>query len=317
MFRLKLLFLLGFRKQLLNNCCGNRILLFHGIDEIGSTKYNSRFISRKYFEELIAYLSVNHTIISLDDYYLGKFNPKTLNIAITFDDGLKNNFELAMPILNKYNAPATFFVPTVLHPYKVLWPDFLDLVFFYTRKRNFTFKGKLYQKRPTGFFDNEGISFKDQCKALSKQEQDLFFELFKMDWEFIKSKQLGLYWELMSSEQLVALALNPLFEVGGHSVSHPNLTMISDYSARFEIGKSKEILEKTIGKEVNSFAFPFGGYTKTIAEYCQETGYTKLLAVQYNFSEDFSNDRLRDRLVINPHISFWEQIYFIMRGKYI
>src|SRR5579863_6664983 len=33
-------------------------------------------------------------------------------VLLTFDDGFRNNFEVAAPILKKYGAPALFFVST-------------------------------------------------------------------------------------------------------------------------------------------------------------------------------------------------------------
>lgn len=96
----------GGKKFLYKSQAENRILVFHGIDEIGNKKYNSRYISQSFFEKLIKYCKLNFNIISLSDYTLSdytlsKYKNDKLNIAITFDDGYLNNYDLAVPILNK------------------------------------------------------------------------------------------------------------------------------------------------------------------------------------------------------------------------
>ena len=45
------------------------------------------------------------------------------SVAVTFDDGYRNNFEQAMPILQKYGLPATFFVATGFLEDGCMWND--------------------------------------------------------------------------------------------------------------------------------------------------------------------------------------------------
>ena len=44
---------LGFKNRMLRNRYGERLLVFHGVDIIGETRFNSRFFSSAYFEEFI------------------------------------------------------------------------------------------------------------------------------------------------------------------------------------------------------------------------------------------------------------------------
>ena len=125
---------IGYAKFLLKNRYGERIIVFHGIDKVGETKFNSRFHSVHFFEKFIQYATTNFNVISLDDFYNKKFKPDTLNLAITFDDGYFNNYKNAVPILEKYGVPATFFITTIPNNSAFLWPDFIDLVSFYTFK---------------------------------------------------------------------------------------------------------------------------------------------------------------------------------------
>jgi peptidoglycan/xylan/chitin deacetylase (PgdA/CDA1 family) len=64
--------------------------------------------------------------------------------------------------------------------------------------------------------------------------------------------------ELMLTSAMVrTLSLHDI-EIGGHTVTHPILTRISDASARFEIAENKQQLEGITGKPVRLFAYPNG-----------------------------------------------------------
>ncbi|MEW6556089.1 MAG: polysaccharide deacetylase family protein [Elusimicrobiota bacterium] len=62
------------------------------------------------FEKQIQFLTSNYQILSVTDFF--NFQTNGGGIAITFDDGYEDNFYYALPILKKYNCPATFFICT-------------------------------------------------------------------------------------------------------------------------------------------------------------------------------------------------------------
>jgi peptidoglycan/xylan/chitin deacetylase (PgdA/CDA1 family) len=49
-----------------------------------------------------------------------------------------------------------------------------------------------------------------------------------------------------------------LLEIGSHTLSHPTLSAIAASERREEIATSKRVLEDQLGREVHSFAYPFG-----------------------------------------------------------
>jgi len=89
------------------------ILMYHSIsNEAGSSLH----VSPDNFSRQMTFLSKNgYKIISLNDLVEGKkagqkFTPGT--VVITFDDGYKNNYLNAFPVLAKYDMPATIFLIT-------------------------------------------------------------------------------------------------------------------------------------------------------------------------------------------------------------
>ncbi|MEY3423253.1 MAG: hypothetical protein RIR48_3583 [Bacteroidota bacterium] len=293
-----------------------RILVFHGIDIIGQTHYNSRFVSVHYFEKLLLELKKNYTFILLDDFYNQHYDTERNNLVLTFDDGLQNNVDLAVPILEKLNIPATFFLTSCPKHHEVLWPDFLDLVSFHTTKTSVIFNGKAYTKKGENEFQHHGRTLKNMCKQLSFTTIQNLYTLFDEEWQNIKSQNLAIYWQLMSLENSKNIIQNPLFSIGAHSVYHPNLVALNADDALVEMMQCKKELEDSLGIPIYQFAFPFGTYSQDLKTLAKKSGFTQLLALDYNKASDAKDQMLKNRFMINPHIGWHEQLYFIKKGSY-
>lgn len=91
------------------------ILYYHNV---GTYKYGLRgvYISPDCFEKQMRFLSrKGYKTIGFDELagYLERAeNPPKKTFVITFDDGYKNNYENALPVLERYDFTATVFVPT-------------------------------------------------------------------------------------------------------------------------------------------------------------------------------------------------------------
>ena len=91
------------------------VLLYHKIDyPTADVRIKGAFTSPRVFERQLAYLhrsgfeflTASELLTRLLNQ--GLFPPKT--VAITFDDGWKDNYVNAFPILRKYGVPATIFI---------------------------------------------------------------------------------------------------------------------------------------------------------------------------------------------------------------
>lgn len=104
---------------------GLPVLMYHFFydknKEDGSSKDNN-FIEISDFEEQIKYLKDNNfyfpTWDEVEEYIDGKIKLPEKSIVLTFDDGDDSFFELAVPVLQKYDVDGTIFVITSWYGYR-------------------------------------------------------------------------------------------------------------------------------------------------------------------------------------------------------
>lgn len=310
------LFKMGLGKSLHRNRKGGRILIFHGIDETGRTDLNTRFISKEYFEQQIAYFAEHFNIVTLDEYWKGEFAEDKLTVAITFDDGLANNLKHALPILEKYNAPATFFITTIRDAGQdILWPDFIDVASSLTDS-DITIDGKVFSKGKNNEYWHDGKRLKQLCNDNDVSYLYMAMEAFPYHLGFKTNPDLEDYWRMMTEEELQELAASPLVTIGSHGMFHTNLDKQDFWFAYEEMKRSKEYLERVIGNPIKALAYPNGRYTRKIAEAAAELGYSQQLAVDFLHKADAQDNHLRERFGVNPFISWNNQLASILKGSY-
>lgn len=89
--------------------------MYHSVTQEGRKNDYHYSIDEKNFETQLKYLKANFEIISLSsliDDLKQEHSNSELKIAITFDDGFKNNYTVVYPLLKRYKLPATIFLTT-------------------------------------------------------------------------------------------------------------------------------------------------------------------------------------------------------------
>lgn len=91
------------------------ILLYHRIATVSKDPV-MLCVPPECFENHLQFIKKNYDVVSLSDLSKRIVNDKLKGneIAITFDDGYQDNLINALPLLEKYNIPATIFVTTEL-----------------------------------------------------------------------------------------------------------------------------------------------------------------------------------------------------------
>ena len=293
----------------------NRILMYHGVDSKNDLQFNFRHVGKKEFEKQIRIIKKAGDCIDVENYFEAHQDGIAGHnkIAITFDDGYRNNLSFALSILEKYECHATIYITSInLLDQEYLWSDMLDLMVPYLPK-HFDFKGEtfIYQSgrayRP--FESLKGLNLHDFIKSITFQEKKKFFEQFDNIVQSIKSNHSLIdYWKLLSEEEIKTLSKSKYVSIGSHCLSHDNLTILSDEKINEELSLSKAYLENLIQEEVKSIAYPDGAYTRDILKIAEKSGYKTQLAVNYRFEEDENDSRILSRLGVYGYQSLNEQL---------
>src|SRR5215217_5366262 len=106
------------------------VLMYHRVANVGVDPWQLA-VSPKHFEEQVEQLTKHFHVIPVSEL-VQSLQQKSLpanSVCITFDDGYTDNYLFAKPILEKYNCPATLFIPSQFigqeHPF---WWEELEAI---------------------------------------------------------------------------------------------------------------------------------------------------------------------------------------------
>ncbi|MEP4889846.1 MAG: polysaccharide deacetylase family protein [Aliiglaciecola sp.] len=181
-------------------------------------------------------------------------------ICVTFDDGYLNNLTVAQPILAKYKIPATVYVATAFTEGADMWNDrVLDLF----KDANLTSLIIENKSVLLGDWDNRNRLAEEQLmrlKYLSIEERLAGVQQLYDDNNLPDPTP-----RMMNAQQIKQLSETGV-EIGGHTVNHPILKVLSKELQFEEINRCKAQLEGWTGKAVKHFAYPNGSYGKDLTD---------------------------------------------------
>lgn len=291
-------------------------MVYHGVDEVGSTALNTRFIGQKMLERHLQYFKEHFHVVNLDDYFAGNWADDRLTLAITFDDGYRNNLTHALPLLEKYQLPATFYITGIRAlAQDILWPDFLDIASQRTQVP-LTIDGVTYEKRRGEYRAPNGQSLKSIAQHRDTQFKMDLMAAFPTEARFESVESLRIYWEQLSIPEIQQLCRSPYASIGSHGWFHNDKGSQPYPLACEALQHSKHWLESITHQPIVSIAYPHAGYTPEVVQFAKSIGFTQQLAVDFLYPSDPQEPTLRERFGYNPFISFENQMACLLEGRY-
>jgi peptidoglycan/xylan/chitin deacetylase (PgdA/CDA1 family) len=253
---------------------GRSILVYHRVAKADFNPWNLA-VSPDEFEGQLKRLR-SKTVLPLREFArLHTQNRLPRNaVAITFDDGYACNALVAAPMLESFGYPATFFVVSdAIARSEEFWWDQLAFI-FHAREFDYETAARLLLNRPAiglgGGIRHSGAQLATffalwrLLRDISAEERRQYFDNLR-DRLGLESKT-RLTHRPMTAPEMRALAANPLFEIGGHTATHPSLPTRSPAEQEQEIVSGSRSLERTVGKPVRSFSYPFGDWAPVTRE---------------------------------------------------
>ncbi len=310
----------GMEKLILSRSSNNTLhVLFHGVVNNDATYLAPRHMLKTQFEKHLRYFTKNFDVISISEAferYWSGYKNKRKTITVSFDDGYRNNLTNALPLLEKYKIKTTFFISGVVTENTgdyILYSDILDAAAYFYRDQVLQASGIAFKNGR--IIENDG-DIMDYLKHLQPEARESFLKELSDRYK-IPEKLRKLdpdIWQLMNKSELVALSQSAYVTIGSHGYRHYNLGLISEQDAEKELTSSKQVLEATIGKKVNSIAYPDGCYSKAVKEIAEKAGYSMQLAVNYRYDTDAEDKRILQRYGTSNTTTFESNIFFICKA---
>ena len=253
------------------------ILMYHRIGPKKDKWYAVEPLGTEKFEKQMEYFCRNYEILTLDGLaqYIeqDKALPKKA-VAITFDDGYKDNYLYAYPILTKHRMPATIFLTTGhIGTGELFWFDKVGYAIHHANTDQLELD-ELGAYALQSEFDKAcaRIRIAERLNKLPEEKKNLLTQKLLNLCQANIPANLGQ--EHILSWDEVREMHNKGISFGAHSVTHPILTNLPLQQARTEIMQSKKDIEEKLGQAVTTFAYPYGNYNAKIIALLREIGFT-------------------------------------------
>jgi peptidoglycan/xylan/chitin deacetylase (PgdA/CDA1 family) len=231
-----------------------RVMMFHGTPRRDAAK----------LERMLRFLKRRFDVVPLDTLVADaqsrgvRFRKQ---MALTFDDGLRNNFEVAYPLLQKLGLPATFFVcPGLIESGRWLWNQ-------EARERLRSLPPAAVAELANGFGARPDVEavvgwMKAQRLPARRRAEDALRAATR---GFSPTAAQRHAFDVAGWDEL--RRLDPaLATIGAHTLTHPILTTLSPQDAEAEIAQSRTVLEEKLQRPVDLFAYPNGDVDAEVHE---------------------------------------------------
>ncbi len=240
------------------------ILNYHRIGDKDTTDYAPGLFSctAAEFEWQMVYVKRRFRIVTLEDVMgllSGQRRLTEAQVLVTFDDGYIDNYQVAYPALARHGIRAVFFLPTgFAGSSRLPWWD--EIAYMVKRCRRLRFR--LEYPHPQDFdLENDGA---EQClmqvlrlyNQPAMRDHARFLEQLEHACDSSRrgsaAERLFLDWDEAREMQRGGMAF------GSHTHSHEILSRLPAKTQLEELTVSREILEKELGGQIDTLAYPVG-----------------------------------------------------------
>ncbi len=240
----------GLSVQLMRARNGRAIIMLHGVDDADMPLAD--------FVTAMRWLKRHFRILSLDAMLrnMQEGRPPDImgEVALTFDDGLRNHAESAYPVLKALGLPATFFVcPGLIESGQWLWSHEAR-----SRLRRLSEPKRIDLIAALQAPASETETIMAWMKALPLQQRQFAEDhIREATPDFVPTRQERIAYDPL--DWGVLRHLDPrLITVGSHTINHPILPTLNDELMHDEMTRSRAWLESELGRPVDLFCYPNG-----------------------------------------------------------
>ncbi|MEM9172438.1 MAG: polysaccharide deacetylase family protein [Pseudomonadota bacterium] len=285
------------------------VLFIHGVKPdtgFDSPEPGRWQLSDAQLDKQLAYLVQRYEFVTPDEALLvleGKKHTEKPAALFTIDDGYKSAYELAFPVLQRYNVPGIVFMATGrLEDNLPYWWDRLDYALLNTdasvaslrlADRDLPVEMQTRQQRADSARRVTRMSrslFSEEPKRLAAL-QALIEEYERADLMPALKQWCG----VMDADDLRAAQADGLM-IGSHTVNHYRLGSLTAELRRHELDASKAHLESLLNTPIDYLCFPEGSASQKAAKAAQDSGYKAAFVAAYGLNAPGANRYLLKRV---------------------
>jgi peptidoglycan/xylan/chitin deacetylase (PgdA/CDA1 family) len=245
-----------------------QILIYHRVNDDRDPYFGG--VPTRDFDRQMGYLAARFRVLPLSDLIAG-LAARTLPdnaVAVTFDDGYRDNYVHAFPILRRHSIPATIFLATAaIGATRQLWHDDVFSAFRETAVPVLEPFGLDQARRPLGTVP-ERLTAQREFLAYIRtlREADRATAVSRLRAALRVGEPRDATGLMLSWDEARAMSRAGI-SFGSHTATHPILSRVDPAQARQELVESKRVIEDRLGVAVDGFAYPNG----TRADFLPET----------------------------------------------
>ncbi len=219
-------------------------------------------ITPDYLDEALTFMrSEGYDVVDMDEMAARIAGPKRdrFAIALTFDDGYRDNREHALPVLRRHNAPWTLYVTTGFADRTAqLWWIELEQAINALPRVTLPIGGRIIDldtqgaKAKQAAFETIYWALRARPEVELRAGVDRLAAQAGVDGAAL-ARSLCLDWD-----ELRALAREPTLTIGAHTRTHPMLAKHPLHVAQPEIVEAKYRIEFELSRSVDHLAYPVG-----------------------------------------------------------
>jgi peptidoglycan/xylan/chitin deacetylase (PgdA/CDA1 family) len=206
---------------------------------------------------------------------------KTAAVSLTYDDGSINQFRVALPIMNRLQLPATFYINTgsiqgSRYPRKFIGRPFEDII--RETAETPTNADNLFERASAIRMLGNNEVREHHTRAGSLWESGKAEEAFKEIDKGYAMVRANSSFQTVYNPQPGELTWNAIqgyakhgHEFASHTISHPRLSVLDEVNLLYELEKSKEDVLRFLGPDhIFSVECPYGTENERVMEYMYE-----------------------------------------------
>jgi peptidoglycan/xylan/chitin deacetylase (PgdA/CDA1 family) len=270
-----------------NGSSGVLVLNYHRIGDSRRSDLDRNLFSATpdAFDAQVAFVARHCEVITPDDLAEAR-RARGRYAMFTFDDGYRDNFDNALPILSSNGVAASFFPATgfVDQP-RLAWWDQIAWMVRHSRHRQLPPRDWL--DAPLAFDEPErekAVSvLVARYKSLPAGRAAGFLDFLAEETGSGRpaasdAADVWMNWDMI--RELISAGMS----IGGHTVSHPTLPMLGRDEQRAEIAGCAGRLSAELGTRMSAFSYPRGAFNGATRTCLREVGVEYAFAASGGYS---------------------------------